>query len=233
MVQHILDEVGTLAAPSVVLTNTDPQVKQLVRMIYKTGQELRNRSIWPELTKEATITLVAGTAVYALPADFERVIFDTHWNASTTWPLYPMSPQEYEMRNRSGLGGLTSHRFIAKGSSATQITIFPTPTALDAGQVVYFLYQSKYWTSSGGVDAEQFAADTATSILPEWLVEMGAKWMFKAENGLDFAEDKKFFYSSIPVATTAKTSSQTLPLAGGTSTRRFISSDNLPEGNFG
>jgi hypothetical protein len=232
MVQNLFNEIGTLDAPASALASLDPQVKQMIRMIYKSGEELRNRVDWPELLKEATITLVDGTAAYAYPADFERIHFEASWNDDSNWPLYPLSPQEYEQRTRGGIGSISIQNFIAKGSSSTQFTVYPTPTAADAGQKIYFPYQSNYWTTSGAGDAATFASDSATSILPESLVEMGAKWRWKAENGLDYAEDKKLFYESIAARANAKTSSRSLSLVGGHG-RHFIDQWNLPEGSWG
>jgi len=232
MVQNIAADQG-LTQPTAVLTDTSRDTVQMLRAIYRTGQDLRRRHDWPELIVEATITFVNGTATYAFPLDFERVIFDTHWNEDETDRVLFMGPVEYERYLRGGASTAIGQRFIAIGSGANQLTIYPTPDAGNAGQKVYFLYISNKWTSSAGTAAAAFAADTATSLIDEALVELGAKYLFKRENNLPGWElDRKDYLDAIPVAATAKSSARTLSLCGGRR-QRFLSFANIPEGNFG
>lgn len=231
MIRNVCQEMG-MTAPTAILTATDRQTLQMLRLVYRTGEELRARVDWPELLTEADITLATDTPQYAYPSDLDRVIYETEWKGTDTWPLIgPLSPQEYEARVR-GISSVTEYdHFIAKGSSTAQFTIFPTPDAADDGKHIYFLYQSNKWTLNSGTASATFQADAATSIIDEGLVELGVMWRYKAQNGMEYQEDKAQYYALIPIKATAKKSARRLSLRG-TKLRRFITTANVPEGNW-
>src|SRR3972149_6161254 len=93
VVQNVANEVGIAESQNIV-SATDIQTKQLLAHVYEAGRETKLAADWPELQREALITLVADQANYALPADLDSHIFNTHWNRSAAWSLIgPVTPQ--------------------------------------------------------------------------------------------------------------------------------------------
>jgi len=135
-----------LSEPSSVLNNTDSSVKQALAMLYDVGQETRDRFAWPELNKEHTITLVASQQGYALPDDYDRQVFETHWAQSEQWPLIgPITPQEWRARQDGIITSSPRQRFRVRGYDGSEILIDPTPDSDDAGNTLIFEYQSTEW----------------------------------------------------------------------------------------
>lgn len=135
-----------LEAPSNVVNSSDLQVKQLLAQCNREGKELRNKFDWPQLSKEHSFTLSASTASYALPDDFERFIFCTHWDRSNHWEILgPLSAQEWQLRKSGIVTNAPRRRFRIKGYAANQFYLDPTPVAADAGETMVFEYQSKNW----------------------------------------------------------------------------------------
>lgn len=145
LIQDVCNELG-LPEPSSVVNNTDKTVKQLLALTYRTGDELRNRISWPQLNRDATLTLVTSQANYAFPSDFDRQIFETHWAQNDDWPLIgPMTPQEYKARTEGIIASSPRQRFRVKGWDDKQIYIEPTPASGDNGNTLIFEYQSERW----------------------------------------------------------------------------------------
>lgn len=232
MVQNICQEVG-LENPSTAYGNTATEVRQCLRFLYRTYQDLNLRGHWAELIKEHSITLATSTSAYPYPTDLDRVIYETEWNANDSWRMRPVDPVQYETMVR-GLSTVSDiNYFIAKGTTSNRFTVYPTPSTGDNGKKVYFLYISTYWIqSSAGTDKAAFTADTDISLLPEELVELGAKWRYKAENQLEYAEDKRMYEIMIPTKLKSKSSARTLRI-DGVAQRQFLTTANFPEGNYG
>lgn len=135
-----------LEAPSIVANSSELQVKQLLAHCNREGKELRNKFDWPQLTKEYAFTLAASTASYALPDDFERFVFCTHWDRSNHWEILgPLSAQEWQLRKSGIVTNAPRRRFRVKGYAANQFYLDPTPVAADAGEIMVFEYLSKNW----------------------------------------------------------------------------------------
>ena len=145
MLQAVCKEVA-LTPPSFVLSATDKQTISLVAITNRVGNDLRTR-LWPKLNKTHTITLVAGQAAYALPADFDQQVFDTHWDTQNRFPLWgPVSNSTWELIQNSLVStSQFDRKFILKGMASNQFYIDPVPSASDAGQIMLFEYQSVNW----------------------------------------------------------------------------------------
>lgn len=144
-IQAAARELG-LPAPSSVVSSTDLTTIQLLAFAHADGQEQRDSRIWPQLTKEQLITIVGGQDSYALPSDFDRHVFDTHWDRHNHWSLLgPISPQDWQ-EWKSGITSVTPRKiYRLKGASDRQFFVHPVPGASEAGQTLVFEYQSLSW----------------------------------------------------------------------------------------
>ncbi len=146
LIQDVCNQIG-LPSPATVYGSQTLLYKQLLATLETdVSFELKSAARWPELTKTHTITLVDGQDAYALPADLERQLPETHWDQNNQWPLFgPISPQSYNQ----DVYGLTEPslrlRYRIKGFATNQFYLTPTPSAADAGHVLSFEYQSTTW----------------------------------------------------------------------------------------
>lgn len=142
----IVTTVGAEAAydvDSVVVQSTQTTTKQLYSMANRVVQETAEAYLWAKLNKTASFSLVDGQATYALPADFSHYHHDTFWNNSTGWRIYgAINPLDYAEIVHSGLNIHPFGQFTVRGMTDKEITILPTPTSANAGQIIYFEYTS-------------------------------------------------------------------------------------------
>jgi hypothetical protein len=110
---------------------------------------------WPVLYASGSITLVAGQAMYELPAAFSWYHYSTFWNSSNRWRLLgPMTPQTYAEVRGFGLNPTIYQRFQIRGIANNQLMIDPTPTTANNGNVIIFEYiadrpiRPATWTAS-------------------------------------------------------------------------------------
>lgn len=150
-------EIGLEEVSTVVGASLDIQTKQLVRLMYRAGREVRERVEWPQLSWLATITLVAGIDYYTVPADFDSAEFRTFWDATNHWELAgPISAQEWMWRKYGNVSSAPRKRFRFKGANyltspdlLQPMFIDPVPTASEAGQTLAYEYQSVNWITPG------------------------------------------------------------------------------------
>ena len=160
IVEEVSKQIG-LPVPTQVIGSTDVSTKQLLAFLNHEGRQLRSKYRWPSLTKEHTFTLATSTASYALPADFDFHINETHWDRTNAWPLVgPVTPQFWQFR-QSGISTTAPRtEFRVKGWGLTQFAVFPTPTSSENGNTFAFEYSSLTWVRPVTWSASAtFAAD--------------------------------------------------------------------------
>lgn len=134
----------SLPKPASVIGNTDLTVSQLLAIAHDDIDQMRRYADWPELQKEATITLVDAQQSYALPGDYFKQIARTHWDQSNNWELLgPLTPQEWQLIKQGITAPVVRRRYRVKGSTTKQLFIDPTPDSGDAGAILRYEYQSK------------------------------------------------------------------------------------------
>jgi len=230
--QNVADFTG-FERPTTVIDNTDPIARQLLALAKREGTQLMRATAWPILLKEHTFSTSSGTAAYALPADFDRLVNETVYNRSDNDIFSgPLTPAEYQLQNYGTASSGTTEKFRLKAASnALKFEIDPTPSST---QTIGFEYVSSYYSqSSGGTGQAAWAADTDTGILDESLFELGLTWRFKQAHGLDHAEDYRQYQLELRQAISRQGSS---PILSMDDARRLIVSPysyNLNDGNYG
>ena len=230
--QNVADFTG-FERPTTVIDNTDPIARQLLALAKREGTQLMRATAWPILLKEHTFSTSSGTAAYALPADFDRLVNETVYNRSDNDIFSgPLTPAEYQLQNYGTASSGTTEKFRLKAASnALKFEIDPTPSST---QTIGFEYVSSYYSqSSGGTGQAAWAADTDTGILDESLFELGLTWRFKQAHGLDYAEDYRQYQLELRQAISRQGSS---PILSMDDARRLIVSPysyNLNDGNYG
>ena len=229
MCQNVADFAG-FERPVTVVDNTDPIARQLLALAQREGKQLMRMSDWAILKKEHTFSTSSGTAAYALPSDFDRLVLETSYNRSDNDILTgPISSAEYQLVNHGMATTGTTEKFRLKAASNTlKFELDPTPSST---QTIGFEYVSnQFCQSSGGSGQAAWAADTDTGILDVTTMEMGITWRFKQAHGLDFAEDFRQYQLEVRQAIARNGSAPILQLDDA---RKLIVGPYQTDGNYG
>ena len=227
--QNVADFTG-FERPTTVIDNTDPIARQLLALAQREGKQLMRTSDWAILKKEHTFSTSSGTAAYALPSDFDRLVLETSYNRSDNDILTgPISSAEYQLVNHGMATTGTTEKFRLKAASnALKFELDPTPSST---QTIGFEYVStQFCQSSGGSGQAVWTADTDTGILDETTMEMGITWRFKAAHGLDYAEDFRQYQLEVRQAVARNGSAPILQLDDA---RKLIVGPYQTDGNYG
>lgn len=177
--QNIAKETG-FAVPSSLVGNTDALAIQLLFIIKRETRAISDRFIWQQLITPGTFNFVNAVESYPLPADFKDYIPKTMWNFTSRRPLIsPIDAQSYEIqKNYLITSGIDKMVFIY----GNQIHITPIPGSTDT---INYLYTTlKIFQSSLGVGQTDIIADTDTTAIREYVVELGVKLRFLVAKGL-------------------------------------------------
>jgi hypothetical protein len=183
------------AVPSTIVGNSDDTAAMLLRLINKAGKSLAKRA-WQALQKEYTFSTVASTPSYALPSDYGWQQNDSAWDRSNYWQLRgSLSPQMWQAY-KSGVQSTTPRsRFRIKGSL---FFLDPTPSSIVS---MVFEYISSKWAFDGvSTYYIEFQADSNTSLIDEYLLELDLTWRFLERKGLAYAEAKDEAEKHIDIA---------------------------------
>lgn len=214
--------------PSSYASSPDDDGLQTFRLANRQGRDLADQAHpWEELKTEGTITLVAGTQAYALPADFRYLIPGTVWDSTAERITQgPLTPAEWARSQNSGtIFGLNWRYEIRSGD----IVLDQTVAAGDAGTVISYEYVSSYWAKdSNGTAIIRFSADTDTQRFDDDLFIEGLIWRLKKAKGFDWESDAALYQRQLD---------RILSRDGGMRNVIFAEPSglgvNVPERNFG
>lgn len=188
VVQSFCQRTG-LPVPSFAIGSTDAQVLQIIALANEVVEDLCDRWTWTDLMREAVFTTVTGEDQGSLdtiaPNGFLRISQETIFNRTLRLPLFgPMTQAQWQ-----ALKALpTTGPFYKYRIRQNHILFMPAGIA---GHTCAFEYASSYaiLANDGATYRSAFAADTDTFILDEKLLTAGLRWKWKAEKGLDYAEE--------------------------------------------
>lgn len=184
LVQQVVGEISAnIVTPAAVASNTDQTVVQLYRLANRVGQDLVREYPWRRLVTEYTFPTLASTSEYDLPADFDRMVPDTHYDRTNDWQNRgPSSSQEWQWLN-TGLSTTTQLRWRLYQN---KIKFYSTPSAV---YTMAFEYVSNLWVLADGGTAptkSAFSLDTDTCVFHDDLMTTGLKYQWYRAKGLDF-----------------------------------------------
>ena len=188
----IQDAAAELAIPlpTAVVSSTDAQVRQLLRLFYIEGRDLLDAHDWQRLLTTRTFTSLSTEAQTGEPVSaFYRMAHGVEmWNTTNDWEITgPLSPSDWA---RLTVQQITSvPQFWRLQGGVLQVY---SPTA---GDSIRYEYISKNWVTIAADSslAETAAADSDTILFPEPLVVKGMVWRWKQTKGLEYAEDMRSY----------------------------------------
>lgn len=162
VITNVANEAG-YTVESNILTSNETTTKQLLAIANRINRDIFEAYPWPKCYASGSITIVNGTANYALPAAFSHYQYETFWNSSTRWRILgPMSEQEYAEVRGFGINTTVYQRFQIRGISNDQLMISPTPGANYNGDIIVFEYiadrsvRPKTWTETTSFAANSY-----------------------------------------------------------------------------
>ena len=176
-----------LPVPATVVGTSDPQVRQIQRLLEEEGNDLSSRGGWEVLTFETSWTTTAtedqGAIATLAPNGFRYIKNKTIWDRSTRLPVCgPLDSQDWQALKAVVATG-PRYQWRIRGG---QLLVNPSAVA---GESWYFEYVSKNWILNGATYKRRFTVDTDTILLPDDLCLQGLRWRWKKEKGFDYAED--------------------------------------------
>lgn len=188
VVQSFCQRTG-LPVPSFAVGSTDAQVLQIIALADEVVEDLCDRWTWADLTREAVFVTVNGEDQGSLdtiaPNGFLRISQETIFNRTLRLPLVgPMTQAQWQALKALPTAG----PFYKYRIRQNRILFMPAGIA---GHTCAFEYASSYaiLAVDGTTYRSAFAADTDTFILDERLLTAGLRWRWRAEKGLDYAEE--------------------------------------------
>lgn len=125
---------------SVVVGSTETTTKQIWAICNRVIREMADEYLWPVLTKEYVFTTSDGVSTYAMPADLNWQIDNTHFNRTTKLRLYgSVTPEERQMIKSGYAINNADSTFTIRSNTTTTFEIFPTPSST---QTLSFEYAS-------------------------------------------------------------------------------------------
>lgn len=236
--QSVAKEIG-LTVPSAFVGSNDKTARQLLACASKAGKSIARRrgkfGSWADLITEYTFDSVADQADYDLPSDYDRLVDGTLWDRDNYWDLRgPLSPAEWQVYKSSVLGSSVSLRArvrIRNVSGTRKFSLDPTPST--SGVTFVYEYVSKNWCeSSGGTGQTDWAADTDTGVISEYLIELETLWRMLNRLGLAYAEEKEEAEKEIMQAISADAGAPTLSLSARRKVH-LIDAGNIPDTGYG
>lgn len=173
-----------ITVPTSVIGTADAQIAQIYSLLEEEGIDLSGRGSWNELTLEATHTTLAtesqGRIEDIADEGFRYVKNDTIWDRTENLPVIVIDGPDWAAEKGFAT---TSPRYRARIRGG-ELIVTPTPVA---GNTWAFEYVTYNWINQG--QKQYFTSDSDTLDLPEPILQMGLRWRWKKEKGLEYAED--------------------------------------------
>lgn len=184
--QNVAKRVG-FTAPTSLVNNSDELAVQLLALIKEETRALSDRFPWQALRKRYSFNFVNGTDNYVLPSDFKDYIEKTIWDTTGRRPLIgPISAEEYEIQKDYLITTAVYKMFYIYND-----TMYITPTPGDTNTIKYQYTTLNIYKSTLGVGKADITADTDTTTLREYMIELGVKLRFLVTKGIIMPENLK------------------------------------------
>jgi len=131
--------------PSTIVASTDRDIKQLLQFALKTGRELRDAYLFPQMKKHYSFSTSASDIQYILPKDIWKIIPDSTWDETNSWKMIgPLTDQEWAAFTKGTIESITRKRFRVFGSNTDSGQYFVDPEP-SASETISFDYIRKQW----------------------------------------------------------------------------------------
>jgi hypothetical protein len=185
-----------LPVPNTVQGSTDAQVVRILGLLNEMLDDFVVKELWQQNTVEATHTTLALSdqgAITTIAPGFVNIVPDSFFNRSGNLQVYfGLTADEWQARQVVG-GGLGPTYWARLRQD--RLLVDPTPPA---GETWAFEYRSEYFCKNASNTLKQYLTDDSDYlIVPERLGVLWLRWRWKAEIGLDYAEEKDMYLEQV------------------------------------
>lgn len=211
----------------------DPNILLLTSLLTTAGKEIIREHQWSQSLNLRTFTTGSGTSVYDLPADYLRMVDQTGWNRTSTFPMGgPLTHQQWEYITARNPGITTRLLFRFRNRKLEFVNGASTP----GSQTVAYWYMSSYWVQATGQTSGTKAKPTAatdTILFDSHLMNLALKLKFKREKGWDSTSAQQDYDRALAAEMRNDTPAPVLSLNGPSSPEHLIEGCSVPDTGFG
>ena len=228
LIQNVADDIG-LNRPTSIIGSGTKDIRQLVALANKEGEELVNRYMWQFRFNEVLHTTVAlalqGTMTAIAGNGFKYIVNDTIWDRDQSLPILgPIAARDWQALEAFPVTGPYTQFRIQNDS----LFFDPIPTA---GITVAFEYISESFCKDVlGNELSQWGNDTDVGICDEKIMRLGIIWRWFQRKKLDYNEDFVAYEKRVADAMAQDGGKQMQRLDGRTGDR--VPGIFVPEGNW-
>lgn len=215
-----------LAIPGSVSDQQDDQIRQIVQIANRVGNDLCREFDWQILVNQYVFSTTEGQLEYDLPTDWMRAVHSTGWDNAKRIPMYgALSPQAWAAYKAMSLGsGVDLFYRVING----RMVLVADPPNNNEVQIEYI---SRDWiVSAGGGYYDRIQRDDDVVLFDANLMLEGMLLRWRKTKGLPFEE---MDYKSL----LSKCKNQDVPgrviNIGGRFGNRLIDALNIPPTGFG
>jgi hypothetical protein len=194
--------------PTTIFSSPDQMEIEIADLATEVAVDIMKTADWRALTKIHTLTGDGTETAFALPSDYDRMVQGQEVEDGNNWLWGYSSVTELSDWIRitsSGFSAITPGWWIILEG---EMQFSPAPTS---GADAKFPYISKNVgrTLSGDAIAA-FTTDTDSFVLDERLLTLGLIWRWKAQKGLEYAEDMATYEKALSEAATRNKGSRVI-----------------------
>lgn len=174
--------------PQTVFSSTQQMEMEIADLATDVAVDIMKSHDWRDLTVVETFTPDGVTTAFPKPADFDRIVLAQDMEDGNNW-LWGYTPaaslSDWIRITSSGFSAITPGWWIILGG---QFQFSPAPAS---GSPAVFPYISNNIgrAAAGGTPIAAFTDDGDTFVLEDRLLTLGLIWRWKAQKGLEYAED--------------------------------------------
>lgn len=209
---------------------TDRNITQLVSLLNVVGSDLARRFPWSQFQTEHTFSTVDGQATYDLPAGFGRLMDQSGWDRTTSFPLGgPVSAQGWQSLKALGTTATLAPLFRIRGRV---LDLHPTPSSVET---VALEYITAHWVAATGeMSPTQSRVEVVTDEvwLDAHLVGRALKLRFLEAKGFPADSAMRDYEDAYSMATGGDGAAPVLSIVS-TSGVRMLDECNIPDTGLG
>lgn len=174
--------------PQTVFSSTQQMEMEIAELATDVATDIMKSHDWRALTKFQTLTGDDVTSAFDLPDDYDRMALAQRVTDANNW-LWGYaavnSLDEWMIITSSGFAAITPGWWIILDG---QMQFAPTPSS---GHPARFAYISKNFgrAATGQTPISAFTTDADSFVLDERMLTLGIIWRWRAQKGLEYAED--------------------------------------------
>jgi hypothetical protein len=232
LIQLISQVAGELSLPSptAVMSSQDQNIVKLLALTRAVCDDLLAEFDWQQLQVRYSFPTAEGVESYPWPADVERFINGTFFDASNQWSIgAPRTPIQWEQL-KSGV--LIGSPFTDMRVYANKLWLLPVPASSSITINLEYISSSYVRDVSSGLAKADFANDADVCLFDHRLIVYGVKLKWLESVGKDTTIALGDFRRALEASKGSDMPAGKVKFAGSCGEYRMLSTANYPDGSW-